>query len=638
LTLRGGTYVEEVSISKLAGKPGQEISIRSYAGERAVIDSSIPIFRTATATPPAWVPASTIDPSAHPDEWASADPPFPDKVLPVRGAFLGTPYRRLISYSTKQDFQADNQTFGKIFDPETCPSRQPYRVTDEHGTPLLDEDEQDHTKKEFTYPWVYMGPGIWRRSENRVHIRLTHTTNNIPGLEDYTGPTDPNQLGLAICDLNRTTLTIEGSRCLVFKDLTLRFGGRNTVHIDNCHCLVFDGVEIWASTIGVRFGTAEQVTFRDCRLDGGLPPWFFRGDRKNEYDYLPELGQPKLHNTLGKGTIDVLMSGEGYGRRDFDIHHCEFVNGHDLYLVASNMHFHHNWIDNLHDEGMMLDTQPSASGRIHSNVITRCLSPISMATGHATSGHWYLYRNLIDLRAPTAGKRPESTGDTAVWRFGNAFKSNEDTAPDGPYDVFHNTFLVRDQQGQASYLHYRSDASPNPRRSFNNIFVAVNTEPLSDVALTYLPPPSFPGPTDGNLYYRIGAANKPAFKAVPYTLDCKDFRAPEFATLNDFRCSEMFEQSHRVYPPGYEATGQLTDPGFRSIGADGTFNPLDDLRLTADSPARSAGIPLPPDLQDLDSDATAPIPPSRDIGCYAHNELLYVGVLGQRQFPIIGTV
>jgi hypothetical protein len=70
LTLRGGTYVEEVSITNLAGKPGQEISIRSHAGERAVIDSSIPVFRTAAASPTTWVPATTIDPSAHPDEWA----------------------------------------------------------------------------------------------------------------------------------------------------------------------------------------------------------------------------------------------------------------------------------------------------------------------------------------------------------------------------------------------------------------------------------------------------------------------------------------------------------------------------------------------------------------------------------------
>ena len=200
------------------------------------------------------------------------------------------------------------------------------------------------------------------------------------------------------------------------------------------------------------------------------------------------------------------MYGEGYDRRDFEIHHCEFVNGHDLYLVATNMHFHHNWIDNLQDEGMMLDAQPSASGRIHSNVITRCLSPISMAIKEFTAGPWFIYRNLIDLRAPTAGHRPRFVGDTAVFRFGNAFKSNETAAPDGPHDVFHNTFLVADQQDDAAYLHYLSDLSPHLRRSFNNIFVAVNPSTASDRAITFVPPPSFPGPTDGNLYHRFGTA------------------------------------------------------------------------------------------------------------------------------------
>ena len=98
----------------------------------------------------------------------------------------------------------------------------------------------------------------------------------------------------------------------------------------------------------------------------------------------------------------------------------------------------------------MIDVQPSASGRIHSNVVTRCLSPVSMAVGGFTAGQWYIYRNLIDIRAPTAGIRSRFAGDTAVWRFGNAFKSNETIAPDGPHDVFHNTFLVYDQEGQAA--------------------------------------------------------------------------------------------------------------------------------------------------------------------------------------------
>ena len=391
------------------------------------------------------------------------------------GAFIDAPYRRLVSYSTDRDFSASNQTFDKIFDVDPPNlARSPYKVTTDKGVSLKDPG----TGREFTFPWVYMGPGIWFNPDTHfVHIRLSPTTNNVPGIEDYAGPTDPRRLALAICDLNATTLTIQNSRSLIFSDLTFRFGGRQTILIDQCHCLQFRNVEVWASTGGIRFGALRGLTIANSRFDGGLPPWFFRADRKNEYFCLVQPSGPLTDNKLGKATIDVLMFGEGFARRDFEIHHCEFVNGHDLYLVASNMHFHHNWIDNLDDEGMMLDVQPSAGGRIHSNVITRCLSPISMAV----------------------------PGFTAVFRFGNAFKSNEVQAPDGPHDIFHNTFLVADQQGQASYLHYRRDLSPHPRRTFNNIFIAVNPEPLSDIPITFLPPPSFPGPTDGNLYHRFGS-------------------------------------------------------------------------------------------------------------------------------------
>jgi hypothetical protein len=70
--------------------------------------------------------------------------------------------------------------------------------------------------------------------------------------------------------------------------------------------------------------------------------------------------------------------------------------------------------------------------------------------------------------------------------------------------------------------------------------------------------------------------------------------------------------------------------------------PLDDLRLSPDSPARGAGVALPADLQALDSAVAAdtpPIPPSRDIGCYVFGSTpLQVGVNGRRRFPIIGTV
>ena len=670
LTLRGGAYVEAVRIKDLAGTPGNKITIRSFNGERAVIDSGIEAFRVTGAG--AWIPAVTVDPAAHPDEWASCQT-FPPAVQPSRGAFLDPPYRRLVTYSTQQDFRSDKQTFDKIFNLDPSPEgqkRSPWKVTSDKFVPILDSG------REFTFPWVYMGPGLIHSPKkpdgqptNRVHVRLSHTTLNIPGLEDYLGPTDPNAIALAVCDVKVETLRIENSRCLIFSNLTVRFGGDDTILIDHCHCLAFDQVDVFALTGGIRFGALTGATFRNCRFDGGSPPWFFRADRKGEYFCLVTDQGERLHNKLGKATVGMLMYGEGYNRRDFEIHHCEFVNGHDLYLVATNMHFHHNWIDNLQDEGMMLDAQPSASGRIHSNVITRCLSPISMAIKEFTAGPWFIYRNLIDLRAPTAGHRPRFVGDTAVFRFGNTFKSNETAAPDGPHDVFHNTFLVADQQDDAAYLHYLSDLSPHLRRSFNNIFVAVNPSTESDRAITLVPPPSFPGPTDGNLYHRFGTATAAAFRSPGYTFKCVDFRDASYANLDELHNSTLFEQSKAQYAPGYEANSLLTDPGFRQIGADGGFDLFDDLRLREGSPAGSAGVVLPPDLQALDdevesSDDTVAlpipaspgigirgfartiarflrallIPASRDIGCYQSNSRLNVGVDGRRHFPMIRTI
>ena len=160
LFLRGGTYVEDVYVRGLAGTPGHEITIQSFPGERAVIDSGIRDFRIVDNSQ--WVPASTVvDPPTHPDEWVSCQP-FPPPAMPSRGAFLDMPYRRLITYSSRQDFRADNQTFDLITIGSNDTRPGPWRVTDEAGNPP--KVKVDNQLKEFTYPWVYMGPGIWHEA------------------------------------------------------------------------------------------------------------------------------------------------------------------------------------------------------------------------------------------------------------------------------------------------------------------------------------------------------------------------------------------------------------------------------------------------------------------------------------------
>jgi hypothetical protein len=231
-----------------------------------------------------------------------------------------------------------------------------------------------------------------------------------------------------------------------------------------------------------------------------------------------------------------------------------------------------------------------------------------------------------------------------VFRFGNTFKSNETGGPDGPHDMFHNTFLVAEQKGQAAYLHYRSAISSHLRRSFNNVFIAVNPSPDSDRPITFIPPPSFPGPTDGNVYHRFGANTAPAFRSLGYTFKGVEAEAANYKDLDKLQESDLFTQSQAQYPPGYEANSLLADPLFRKIAADGHFDALDDLRLRAQSPARSAGAALPADLQALDDAALAsegdtalPVPAPRDIGCYRFGSgPLRVGVYGRRRFPNTG--
>lgn len=631
LSLRGGVHVqpETLRIQALHGTGTAPIVIRSAPGEHAYIDGSVPEFRRVNNDD--WEPVS-----GHEGEYVSRRT-FTGF---VRGVFLDrNPYTRLISYSNLNDLRARNETFDRITLPVCVPGQQdncdprpgPDVVDDKCTTPPC-------TPMGHRHPWVYMGPGIWIDSAvsptnpQKVHIRLSHTHNNVPGRPDYVGEVDPRRVALAITQENEQALFIAGSSHLRFENLSIRQGGDFTVLMPSAADVTFDHVRVFASTHGIRMGQVSDTTFSNCEFNGGTPTWLFRSDQKSPYTYVDN-GVPVVNN-LGNRTSRVLMVPSVNNIRT-TIKNCEFVNGHDLYLEGQDVVFHHNWIDNLNDEGLFLDSSDSPNMRIHQNVILRTLSPIGFAGGK-DGGHQYIYRNLIDVREPTAGYRPKFTGDVDIWRYGNTFKSN---SPDGPYDVFQNTFLVYAQHEQASYMHYRNMQDLNARRSFNNVFVAVNPNADSDVPITFLPAPSFPAQTDGNNYHRIGQATTPPYRYLGYEFPAgTTFRAGTFDCLRN--CprpligSMLFQQSTTQYPPGYEANSIESDPQFIRLGPDGTFRDNDDLRLSATSPARAAGVPLPADLQALDSQVIPPSGSAPDIGAYPFGAApLAVGIDGRRSYP-----
>jgi hypothetical protein len=622
LNLRHGIYIGPVTVAGKQGTADNPIVIRSFPGEHAYIDGTVAEFRRPNNDD--WIPAGSLHEEAVDDEYVSAMT-FTDDLV-NRGAFLDrNPYTRLVTYSNINDLRADNETFDEIVD-EDDPRPGP-AVTDEDGNPLG-----------FRRPWVYMGPGLhFNPDTRRVHIRLSHTHNNVPGIIDYAEEIDPRRVPLAITPRDMATVRIGGSSHLRLERLTLGFGGDNTIVIQQTQHLTLDHVRIRAATRGIRIGgpaenPTSDVVFAHCQFDGGIPTWFFRTDRTSGYHFRD--GDRVVPNNLGENTSEALLLGNP-NNTAVEIHHCEFLNGHDVFLEGQGVDFHHNWINNLQDDGLALGFDGGTAGpvtdtKIHDNVLTRTLTGFSFASRNQST-QWYIYRNLIDLRGRTRAVRPRQVGDSEVFRHGQLHDSTGDTF--GPHDLFQNTVLAFDQREQASFLHYRSTTGPHRRRSFNNLFVAVNPGPEADRAITFVPSPAFPGPTDGNLYHRIGDGAADPFRHLGYRFQGQDF--PDngsFADLPGLHGSVLFEQSKTQYPPGYEANSLLADPQFRRLGADGRPRADNDLRLDDTSPALGGGIRLPDELGDLDPVRQETGNP--DIGCYPRDAApLQVGVDGCRSFP-----
>ena len=615
LLLYGGTYLDNVDLKNL-GSPEHPVTISSVSGQRAVIESAAR-DTDHEAVHFREVPNTDWAPGDFEDEYISTSrfPPDTD-----HGAFLDLPgHPHLITYSNVKDFRSKTQQWGKLGMEDPSPG-DAFEFVKAHEERKVD-NHVECVPLSFFRPYVYMGPGLWQDEAGYIHIRLSHTQNYVDGYPDYEGERDPRLLRLAIWT-SGPTLKLTNCGNVTLRDITLRFGSR-TVRIDESQDVQLDHVRIDAGQYGVQFGqNCQRTSLRHCTIDGGLPSWSFRSDYKDVYHYLgPD--ESCILNRLGASTTRSLIDGAP-GCVDTVIENCEFTNGHDLYLFGTNTVFRSNWINNLNDDGLVLDAEGVQNLRVSQNVIERCLTALSFAQDNVF-GPVYIYRNLIDLRQPTAGIRPDWHPATpGPLRYGHLFKENPRT---GPVDLVHNTFVVtRQRDGAASYAHFTGWDHEHGRRSINNIFVAVNPELAHNKPITFLPTPLGQGVARGNCYHRLG------FKSVPL-FRFKDYLNPATGEeVNGIGISIADLQppppAHQLGDLGVEANSLDRDPRFKRFTAGPTqFHPV-DLRLDDGSPCRDAAVDLPADLP---ADTS---PGSPDIGCYpADSQPLAVGVDGERRFP-----
>ncbi|MEQ8791757.1 MAG: hypothetical protein RIC55_36175 [Pirellulaceae bacterium] len=556
LYLRGGVYFEHVTV-KTSGDAGRPITLRAYPGELAVLDGGIAEFQLAPES--AWEPAEDgadgefRSVKAYPGLARRAEGTnllgnFLDSMVPLHGYhFLG-------------DLRSDN----------------PYwNVTNKVG------DES----------YVYCGPGVWYDAESgRIHARLAHTT--LPGLHDdnYRGETDPRKTPLVIAGMTPgPVLTLDGVDQVRLQDLVLRGARDATLDLRNSTNIELDGLTIYGGSAPIRVQDCLGLRMQHTACRGLAAPWTFRGSLK--YRAI----ESRLFSASG-------WNPTGAPHGDFEIAFCEFTDSVDGVFLgnASRVRFHHNYLDNVSDDGIFVTartaydgTTPGGDVQIYQNLLARCLTTFAFGVGHGrqrtiesgkqTGSGVEIFRNVFDFRRPVMYYWPTSPDAPQELSSLGRVGGDHGSPAWEPMRIYHNTILA----GGTPRYDYGSDGlakamgKGTSRRVFNNIVCQKEGLPGA-----FLPDPTADFQADGNLFWSLAEGENVA----------GDF-------FGKFRGSEAFTKSKVQYEPGWTAHDQFAEPQFTELSSDWRAAP--DLRLKPSSPAIDAGVPLPPawpdPLRDVDS-------------------------------------
>lgn len=541
--LREGTFFENVIVSRV-GTKDRPITVRSFPGEQAVLDGGLREF--FEKPPDAW------EPLVSSGEYRSSKS-YPN-LRDVMGAF-GDSMIGLHTYHHSQDLRATNE--------------------------LLDWEDWKNTAKTDIKP-VYCGPGLWYdRDTGRIHARLAAT--HVPDIDNYRGETDARKLPLVVAPFRSVPLLLDGARHLRFQDLTVRGGGHDTIVVRQCADIRFDNVTVRCGTYGLRVIGTHRLELTRCGLYGSVPPWTFRTDTSlRSYP-----GRPHRDITrFGTHALLVPEAGREYDvfslpiNDHWDIGYCDFADAHDgVYLGGVSMHFHHNRLFDLQDDGIYLSPMYSRVGRgkaeihVHENIIGRSLTALAFGGPEKTNeDSIFLYRNLVDLREQLQTGRSTPKNARPTLSPGHVM-GDHGSPPWSTMKIYHNTFVTA--YSRFADMGLVGGSTPErPRRVFNNMLVHLGTLPPF-----VTPEPDKGGQTDGNLYWSPKASAR---------------QATEFFAR--FRGSPVFEKSKAVYPGGFDSHSLVAEPKFMKFSSEpGTHN---DYRLAGDSPARNTGVDIPKDWPD----------------------------------------
>jgi len=534
LYLRGGVYRENVRVA-LRGTSVKPITLAGYPEENAIIDGSFAEFYEEPEN--AW---ELLDAELHHYQSKKLYP----NLRNILGSF-GDTMLGLQTYYHQKDLLASSEVF--VW------------------------EDWDRRQETDLKP-VYLGPGMWYNHDTgRIHLRLAHTDLPDP-ISNYRGKQDPRKLPLLLAPYQSTPLSLNGAEHIHIRDLVIRGAGYTAVQLEQARHIEFNHVTIWAGAYGIRASGTQYLRLLNCGVYGNVAPWTFRADgSKRDYPGRPHRNLSRL-NTHASIEIDSgrESSVHAFPQNDhWEIAYCEFTDAHDgPYLGAINVHFHHNLVENMHDDGLYLSPMYKRHWlenkdpviRIEQNLFRQVLTPLAFGgPWPETRDQIYIYRNVFDLRVPVPTGRPTTKRPTAAFSTGKLM-GDHGSPPWPAMNIYHNTVITGDNQRRAPGGAFGGLRSGNPRRVFNNLFLHLGRLPTLTI-----PKPEDDFSSDGNLYW-----------SWTYPVP-----SPE----------KFFGKFHRAHP-NFEKHAILADPKLRdlSIGF--------DYRLLKGSAAIDAGVPIPEDWPD----------------------------------------
>jgi hypothetical protein len=591
LYLRGGIYRENVYCA-VAGKRDSPITIRPYPGERAILDGGLAEFFDEPAK--AWEPYA----KGGADEYRSVK--AYRNIRDVVGLF-GDSHVALQTYWHTMDLRAKNELW--VDDPD---------------------------KKLMVLP-VYCGPGLWYdRDTGHIHIRLAHTHLKTPGLANYAGETDPRKLPLVIAPFAAVPLKVDMAKHVRFQDLVIRGGGHDCVVLQMGIDVEFDNVTIFAGTYGLRSRSTGPFRMVHSAIHGSIPPWAWRDENSlftytpRAYDPFVPAAKPGPERNIARLNSHALLVTEGSYEfevfyypynHDWEIANCEFTDGHDgVYLSGHGIHFHHNLVDRMQDDGIYLSSPSNYFNddiHIHHNLIRNIFSTFACNNRGGPRGDIFIYRNLIDQRQGVPFHRPNPKNPKGGVLRGHGFLAHgNDLLGIENLSFYQNTFITETWSGSYAARTWTVTNDRTRRRILNNLFVYLNRYP--DPAS----PEAHDIHMDGNLHWC----------AAPGA------RLPE-GFVEKVRSAKGSSLSQMRHAAGWEATSFVGDPLFTAFAL--APSARNDYRLKKESPAVGKGVVLPKELTDPERPTASSRP---DIGALPLGvEVPGFGRQARVKLPVSGT-